>query len=119
MQLTITSHQAAIGANRGRGRRLRCLGFVLAVLDVGSVCPKALVAAEPELTVRVYNYARVSPVSLVAAKREAGKILGTKMNRYNGLKLQVLSLFSQSDWLAPNEAAVDFFPARSDRKSVV
>jgi hypothetical protein len=39
------------------------------------------------------------------------------MNRYNELKLQVLSLFAstQGEWLGPNEAAekLDFFPARS------
>jgi hypothetical protein len=39
------------------------------------------------------------------------------MNRYNELKLEVLSLFAatQSQWLVPNEAAekLDFFPARS------
>ena len=39
------------------------------------------------------------------------------MNRYNELKLQVLSLFAStgSDWLGPNEAAarLNFFPARS------
>jgi len=39
------------------------------------------------------------------------------MNRYNELKLQVLSLFAstQSEWLGSNEAAarLNFFPARS------
>jgi hypothetical protein len=39
------------------------------------------------------------------------------MNRYNELKLQVLSLFAatQSEWLVPNEAAekLNFSPARS------
>jgi hypothetical protein len=39
------------------------------------------------------------------------------MNRYNELKLQVLTLFAstQDEWLGPNEAAekLDFFPARS------
>jgi hypothetical protein len=39
------------------------------------------------------------------------------MNRYNELKLQVLSLFAstQGEWLGPNEAAerLGFFPARS------
>jgi predicted transcriptional regulator len=39
------------------------------------------------------------------------------MNRYNELKLQVLSLFAatQGDWLAPGEAAerLDFTPARA------
>jgi hypothetical protein len=39
------------------------------------------------------------------------------MNRYNELKLQVLSLLAstQSEWLGPNEATekLDFFPARS------
>ena len=39
------------------------------------------------------------------------------MNRYNKLKLEVLTLFAatQSEWLGPNEAAkrLDFFPARS------
>lgn len=39
------------------------------------------------------------------------------MNRYNRLKLQVLSLFDATEgaWLKPNEAAekLDFFPARS------
>src|ERR1700732_4924461 len=39
------------------------------------------------------------------------------MNRYNELKLQVLSLFAatQGEWLGPNEAAerLDFSPARS------
>lgn len=39
------------------------------------------------------------------------------MNRYNELKLEVLSLFAatHSQWLAPDEAAekLDFFPARS------
>jgi hypothetical protein len=43
--------------------------------------------------------------------------LGQKMNRYNELKLKVLSLFAatQSEWLGPKEAAekLDFFPARS------
>lgn len=42
---------------------------------------------------------------------------GKKMNRYNELKLQVLTLFdaTQGEWLGPNEAAekLDFFPARS------
>jgi hypothetical protein len=40
-----------------------------------------------------------------------------KMNRYNELKLKVLSLFAtiQGEWLGPNEAAerLDFSPARS------
>jgi hypothetical protein len=40
-----------------------------------------------------------------------------KMNRYNGLKLQVLSLFAatQGEWLGPNKAAekLDFAPARA------
>jgi len=39
------------------------------------------------------------------------------MNRYNQLKLKVLSLFASTEreWLGPNEAAVklNFFPARS------
>ena len=39
------------------------------------------------------------------------------MNRYNGLKHQVLALFAstQGEWLESNEAAerLDFFPARS------
>jgi hypothetical protein len=38
------------------------------------------------------------------------------MNRYDELKLQVLSLFASTEqWLAPNEAAeqLDFIPARS------
>jgi hypothetical protein len=39
------------------------------------------------------------------------------MNRYNELKLKVLSLFAttQGEWLGPNEAAerLDFSPARS------
>ena len=39
------------------------------------------------------------------------------MNRYNRLKLQLLSLFDATEgtWLKPNEAAekLDFFPARS------
>jgi len=38
------------------------------------------------------------------------------MNRYNELKLQVLTLFASTDgWLGPNEAAerLDFFPTRS------
>jgi DNA-binding IclR family transcriptional regulator len=39
------------------------------------------------------------------------------MNRYNELKLKVLSLFAatQSEWLGPKEAAekLNFFPARS------
>lgn len=39
------------------------------------------------------------------------------MNRYNELKLQVLTLFAatQDEWLGPNEAAekLDFFPPRS------
>jgi hypothetical protein len=40
-----------------------------------------------------------------------------KMNRFNELKLQVLSLFAatQGEWLGPNEAAerLNFSPARS------
>jgi DNA-binding IclR family transcriptional regulator len=39
------------------------------------------------------------------------------MNRYNELKLKVLSLFAATpgEWLDPNQAAekLDFFPARS------
>jgi hypothetical protein len=38
------------------------------------------------------------------------------MNRYNELKLQVLSMFAVTEgWLGPHEAAekLDFFPARS------
>jgi hypothetical protein len=49
-----------------------------------------------------------------SGKRSLG---ARKMNRYNELKLQVLSLFAatQGEWLGPNEAAekLDFFPARS------
>jgi hypothetical protein len=40
-----------------------------------------------------------------------------EMNRYDQLKLQVLTLFAatQGEWIGPNEAAeqLDFFPARS------
>jgi hypothetical protein len=46
-----------------------------------------------------------------------GSIKEQKMNRYNELKLKVLSLFAATpgEWLSPNEAAeeLDFFPARS------
>ncbi len=39
------------------------------------------------------------------------------MNRYNELKLQVLTLFAatEGEWLGPNEAAerLNFFPTRS------
>jgi hypothetical protein len=42
--------------------------------------------------------------------------LGKEMNRYNVLKLEVLSLFaSTEEWLGPNEAAetLNFYPARA------
>lgn len=42
---------------------------------------------------------------------------GEKMNRYNALKLRVLSMFdaTHGEWLGPNEAAerLHFVPARS------
>jgi IS30 family transposase len=66
--------------------------------------------------VSAYSQAQLDQVALRLNERPR-KTLGQKMNRYNELKLKVLSLFAATpgEWLSPNEAAeeLDFFPARS------
>jgi hypothetical protein len=60
---------------------------------------------------------RISRSHQLAFDNTLGTHLGKKMNRYNELKLQVLSLFAseRGAWLEPSEAAerLDFLPPRS------
>ena len=66
---------AAIRATRNIGWLLLRLSFSLGALNLVWAFPKLALAGEPTPAVLVYNYARVSPVILAAAEREAGKIL--------------------------------------------
>ena len=67
--------KGAIGATRQIGWLLLRLTFFLGVLNLVWALPKSVFGAEPA-PVLVYNHAGVSRSILVAAEREAGRILG-------------------------------------------
>jgi hypothetical protein len=67
--------KAEIAATRQIGRVLLRLGFSLAALHLVWAFPKLAFAGEPTATVLVYNHADVARSILVAAEREAGRIL--------------------------------------------
>lgn len=64
-----------IGATRHIGRVLLRVSFSLGALHLVWAFPKLAFAGEPTATVLVYNHAHLARSILVAAEREAGRIL--------------------------------------------
>ena len=67
--------KGAIGATRHVGRVVLRLSLSLGALHLVCAFPKLALAGEPTATVLVYNHAHVARAILVAAEREAGRIL--------------------------------------------
>ncbi len=67
--------KGAIRATRHIGRVVLRLSFSLGALHLVWAFPKLALAGEPAATVLVYNHAHVARSILVAAEREAGRIL--------------------------------------------
>jgi hypothetical protein len=73
--MVAANRRGEIGAARPIGRVLLRLSFSLGALHLVWAFPKLASAAEPTATVLVYNHAHVVRSILVAAEREAGRIL--------------------------------------------
>ena len=69
------ARKGEVGATRHVGRVLLRLSFSLGALHLVWAFPKLAFAGEPTATVLVYNHAHLARSILVAAEREAGRIL--------------------------------------------